>query len=57
MALPDRDRSFEAGETIYGLGRPDVLRGLEEQAKPPATAEPTSTTENDDPNETEEQAT
>jgi hypothetical protein len=56
-ALPDRDRGFEAGETIYGLGRPDVLRRLEERAKPPATAEPTSTTENDDPNETEEQAT
>ncbi|TQQ79775.1 potassium transporter TrkA [Halonotius terrestris] len=33
MALPDRDRGFEAGETIYGLGRPDVLRGLEERAK------------------------
>jgi hypothetical protein len=36
-ALPDRDRGFEAGETIYGLGRPDVLRGLEERAKAAAS--------------------
>ena len=56
-ALPDRDRGFEAGETIYGLGRPDVLRGLEERAKASATEEPTATTESDDPNEPEEQAT
>ncbi|TQQ79502.1 potassium transporter TrkA [Halonotius roseus] len=56
-ALPDRDRGFEVGETIYGLGRPDVLRGLEERAKAPPTEEPPAATENDEPNETEEQAT
>lgn len=31
-ALPDRDREFAANETLYVLGRPDVLRGLEAQA-------------------------
>jgi len=35
-ALPDRDRGFAAGETIYVLGRPDVLRRLEERAAAPA---------------------
>ncbi|MFQ3477329.1 potassium transporter TrkA [Halonotius sp. F2-221B] len=56
-ALPDRDRGFEPGEMIYGLGRPDVLRGLEERANAPATAESPAATENDEPNQTEEQAT
>ena len=55
-ALPDRDRGFEAGETIYGLGRPDVLRGLEERAKAAVSEEPPAATD-DEPNETEEQAT
>jgi hypothetical protein len=38
-ALPDRDRGFEGDETVYVIGRPDVLRGLEERAKTPAVSE------------------
>lgn len=37
LTLPDRDRPFAAGESISALGRPDVLRRLEERAAPPAT--------------------
>jgi hypothetical protein len=36
LALPDRNRAFEADETLYILGRPDVLRRLEQRAVPPA---------------------
>jgi len=39
IALPDRDCAFAANETLYVLGRPDVLRGLETQA---TAVEPTS---------------
>jgi len=45
-ALPDRDRGFAVAETIYVLGRPDVLRGLEDRAKAVAATE--SATETDD---------
>ena len=45
-ALPDRDRGFTVAETIYVLGRPDVLRGLEDRAKAVAATE--SATETDD---------
>jgi len=31
--IPDRDRRLAGGETVYALGRPDVLRGLEARAK------------------------
>lgn len=37
LTLPNRDRPFAAGETISALGRPDVLRRLEERATTPAT--------------------
>ena len=30
--LPDRERELTGGETVYALGRPDVLRGLEGRA-------------------------
>lgn len=30
--LPDRERPLAGGETVYALGRPDVLRGLESRA-------------------------
>ena len=46
MALPDRDRGFAAGETIYVLGRPDVLRRLEERAAP-QVVEPAAADEDD----------
>ena len=58
-ALPDRDRGFAVDETIYVLGRPDVLRGLEERAKPRAEAaesdsEPASPPADTDDNTTDE---
>ncbi|WP_154018444.1 cation:proton antiporter regulatory subunit [Halolamina rubra] len=31
-ALPDRERVLESGDSVYAIGRPDVLRGLEERA-------------------------
>jgi len=31
--LPERERELAAGETVYVLGRPDVLRGLEGRAR------------------------
>jgi len=43
--LPDRGRLFEAGETLYVLDRPDVLRRLEQRATTPAVAEPTEDVE------------
>ncbi|ATW89245.1 hypothetical protein halTADL_2513 [Halohasta litchfieldiae] len=36
IALPKRDREFEGGETIYVLGRPDVIRQLEQWSTTPA---------------------
>ena len=30
--IPDRERALAGGETVYALGRPDVLRGLEGRA-------------------------
>jgi len=58
-ALPCRDRGFAVDETIYVLGRPDVLRGLEERAKPRAEAaesdsEPASPPADTDDNTTDE---
>ncbi len=47
-ALPDRDRDFTAGETVYALGRPDVLRRLEERA----TAQPVEEIDPETPTET-----
>lgn len=32
-ALPTRDRALAAGDSVYAIGRPDVLRGLEERAR------------------------
>ena len=32
-ALPTRDRALDAGDSVYAIGRPDVLRGLEERAR------------------------
>jgi len=32
-ALPDRDRVLEAADSVYVIGRPDVLRSLEERAR------------------------
>ena len=32
-ALPPRGRPLEAGDSVYAIGRPDVLRGLEERAR------------------------
>jgi len=40
LPLPARDRAFEAGETLYVLGRPDVLRRLEQRAAAPPVEEP-----------------
>lgn len=37
--IPDRDRRFADGDTVYTLGRPDVLRRLEERAHTPKEAE------------------
>lgn len=34
-SIPDRDRRFVDGETVYALGRPDVLRRLEDRAHTP----------------------
>jgi len=45
LPLPARDRPFVAGETLYVLGRPDVLRRLEQRATTPAAAEPTAAVE------------
>lgn len=47
-ALPDRDRGFETGETLYALGRPDVLRGLEARAKPQTAPDGDVATQDDD---------
>ena len=44
-ALPSRDRAFEAGDSLYVLGRPDVLRRLEARAAAPEPAEPAASTE------------
>jgi len=44
-ALPPRDRGFEAGDSLYVLGRPDVLRRLEARAAAPEPAEPAASTE------------
>lgn len=35
VTLPERDRPFEGGETIYVLGRPDVIRQLDQWATTP----------------------
>jgi len=43
-ALPPRDRPFEPGDVLYVLGRPDVLRRLEQRATTPAV-EATETAE------------
>lgn len=43
-ALPDRDRGFEGGDTIYTLGRPDVIRQLEQWATTPAPEPPVDET-------------
>jgi len=32
-SLPGRDRALEPGDSVYAIGRPDVLRGLEERAR------------------------
>lgn len=32
--LPRRDRDLDPGDTVYAIGRPHVLRGLEERAQP-----------------------
>lgn len=45
IALPDRDRPFAADDTLYVLGRPDVLRQLEQQATAPAVEEPAEAVE------------
>lgn len=33
QSLPPRDRTIEPGETVYVVGRPDVLRRLEERSR------------------------
>ncbi|GAB7012152.1 hypothetical protein JCM18549_04230 [Halolamina salina] len=33
-SLPARERALEPGDSVYAIGRPDVLRGLEERALP-----------------------
>jgi len=53
-ALPDRDSGFEGDETVYVIGRPDVLRGLEERAKTPAVSESDAAEPADAENEEEE---
>ncbi|WP_435118698.1 potassium transporter TrkA [Halolamina sp. C58] len=32
-SLPARERALEPGDSVYAIGRPDVLRGLEERAR------------------------
>jgi Trk K+ transport system NAD-binding subunit len=32
-ALPTRERSLEPGDSVYAIGRPDVLRGLEDRVR------------------------
>jgi hypothetical protein len=32
-ALPARERALEPGDSVYAIGRPDVLRGLEERVR------------------------
>ncbi len=45
LAIPTRDRTIAAGETIYAIGRPDRLRKLESAAR--ASVEPTAKTADD----------
>jgi len=42
IPLPDRDLEFAADDTLYVLGRPDVLRRLEQRATTPTVEEPTT---------------
>ena len=39
IPLPDRDLAFAADDTLYVLGRPDVLRRLEQQSTAPTVGE------------------
>lgn len=45
--LPPRDRTFEAGDFLYVLGRPDVIRRLEARGTAPKPADPEDPAEPD----------
>jgi len=45
IPLPGRDRAFAADDTLYVLGRPDVLRRLEQQSTAPTVGEPAEAVE------------
>lgn len=48
-ALPPRDRPFESGDSLYVLGRPDVLRRLEQRATAPEPVDETEPIEAAEP--------